>query len=129
DDPVPASSSPWVDAEDFHAETLGAAPDVPPLAPCGRPGREADCRSRHVLRLPEHLGERVREPIDVTLLDDERRQSLEHVDAVAGDLAEDSVVAEERADHELAEEARLAAVDEAPHAAASRRLAELDRPH
>jgi hypothetical protein len=30
DDPVPASSRPWVDAENFHAERLGIRPDVPP---------------------------------------------------------------------------------------------------
>jgi hypothetical protein len=29
DDPVPASSRPWVDSEDFHEDTLGIPPDVP----------------------------------------------------------------------------------------------------
>jgi hypothetical protein len=32
DDPVPASSRPWVDSEDLHEDTLGIHPDVP-LAP------------------------------------------------------------------------------------------------
>jgi hypothetical protein len=29
DDSVPASSRPWIDAENLHAERLGTAPDVP----------------------------------------------------------------------------------------------------
>jgi hypothetical protein len=29
DDPVPARSRPWIDAEDLHGETLGARADVP----------------------------------------------------------------------------------------------------
>ena len=30
DDPVPARSRPWVDAEDFHVQKLFGGPDVPP---------------------------------------------------------------------------------------------------
>ena len=56
--------------------------------------------------LHEHLLERAREPVDVVLRDHERRQALQHVEAVARDLAQDVVVAEERPDHELREERR-----------------------
>ena len=39
DDPVPARSRPWVDAEDLHEEKLRGSPDVPPA-------REAQATSR-----------------------------------------------------------------------------------
>ena len=45
------------------------------------------------------------------------------------DLAEDPVVAEERHDHQLREEAGLDPLQELPGARAARRLLELDRPH
>jgi hypothetical protein len=73
--------------------------------PAGRPReREARHRAPHLLRLADDLVERAREPGDVVLGDDERRQALDDVHPVAGDLAEDPVVGEERDDDELGED-------------------------
>ena len=54
DDPVPACSRPWVDAENLHDDTLGSASDVPaicrprlrPAAGVGHPVREHRARRR-----------------------------------------------------------------------------------
>src|SRR5213079_2457269 len=47
DDPVPACSRPWVDAENLHDETLGVRPDVPaPRSTPLTPKRPATARRR-----------------------------------------------------------------------------------
>jgi hypothetical protein len=46
DDPVPASSRPWIDAENLHVERLGTAPDVPSCQ--GPDQRQVDSRSGKV---------------------------------------------------------------------------------
>src|SRR5581483_5067733 len=103
-------------------------PATSPLDTEGGTRGEAERGAREPLRLREHVLERLGEPVDVALVEHERRQALEHVDSVARDLAQDVVLAEERADYELAEERRLPAVDEAPRPAAAVGLPELDRP-
>ena len=52
---------------------------------------------------------------------DERRQALDDVHPVAGDLAEDPVVGEERHDDELGEDPRLHPLEHAPRRAPRRR--------
>src|SRR5581483_9194254 len=103
-------------------------PATSPLDTEGGTRGEAERGAREPLRLREHVLERLGEPVDVALVEHERRQALEHVDSVARDLAQDVVLAEERADYELAEQRRLPAVDEAPRPAAAVGLPELDRP-
>src|SRR5271154_5069124 len=65
------------------------------------------------------------------LLDGQRRQGLDHVHAMAGHLAEDAVLVEQRGDHQLREQARLARLHPLPQAPCGRprRRPELDRPH
>ena len=91
-------------------------------------GRESQGGTRQPLRLLQHLLQRGRKPVDVGVVHDERRQALEHIERMAGHLAQDVVLAKERADHELREDPRLPRVEEPPGARAARRLAELDRP-
>ena len=95
------------------------------LRASGLPPRLARARerSRQAARLRDRRVERVGEPVEVVLVHRQRRQALDHGDAVAGDLAQDPVVAEERHDDELREEARLHPVEQpvrAPAAVAAR---------
>ncbi len=62
-------------------------------------------------------------------VDDERRDRLEHVHTVPGDLAEDPVVTEERHHDQLREEPGLDPLQQLPGARSALRLGELDRPH
>lgn len=82
----------------------------------GRVGREPKGGPRQSLRLVEHLLERASEPVDIGLVYDERRQALEHVERMAGHLAQDVVLAKERAYHELREDPRLSRFEEPPGA-------------
>ena len=85
--------------------------------------REAGHRARHLRGAGDRRVERVGEVHQVGLRDHERRQALDHRQAVPGDLDQHSVVAEERDHDELREEALLQPLDQAVRAGTPLRLA------
>src|SRR5215210_1677101 len=106
--------------------TSGANELSPRLAAgAGRPEGEADERAGHPLGAADRFLESRGERVEVLLGHHERRKRLHHVHPVAGDLAQDSVVAKERHDDELREEPRLDPLEQLPGARAARRLLEL----
>src|SRR5579872_818907 len=66
------------------------------------------------VRVVQHVVERLDEVGDLRLADDERRQQLDHVHVVGGDLGEDAVAVEERADDQLREEPLAGALHHLP---------------
>ena len=63
--------------------------------------------------LGEHVVERVGEQLDLVVAGDERRQELDDVHVVGGDLGEDAVAVEERHDDHLREQRGAQRLDDA----------------
>src|SRR5215468_8172791 len=74
-----------------------------------RPDRAGD-----LVAACNHFIERVRNPVAVFLGNDERRQQLDGVAAVTGDLRQDLVVLEQRHGDELAEQALVRGLEHVP---------------
>src|SRR3546814_384543 len=80
----------------------------------GEGAAEVPHRAADVVAVADHLVEGLDDPAPVALVDGERRQQLDDVAVVAGNLAEHLVVAQQRDQHELAEQAAPGAVHQVP---------------